>query len=400
MSFMRSYKGTILASYLAFVIQGIVNNINPIFFVIYRERYGLTFLQVGALITVNFGVQILVDFTAAQLGTRMSYRKGMLLSSVCSFAGLFGLGITAFLSGHHFVWLLLCVTLNAIGGGLLEVLVSPLVEAVPSSAAKDKAMSLLHSFYCWGCLGFIAVSTLLLKLIGEKYWFIIPFIWSALPILDGIAFSFVPIYKLESDEKPAGRLELFRNPVFLLLFVMMFTAGASEMGMSQWSSYFAETGLGVGKMLGDLFGPCFFCLTMGLARVVFSRAGERLPLRKYFAFSCLLCIVSYLLAALSPIPWIGLAACGLCGLSVGIMWPGTYSIASLECKEGGTRMFAFLALAGDIGCTGGPKLVELGAELFPKYGIRAGLLMGTVFPIALVLATAALAAGTGKKRKH
>lgn len=383
----KSYKSTVLASYLGFVIQGIVNNINPIFFVIYREQYGLSLTEVGALITVNFAVQILVDFLAAQLAGKFSYRKGMIAYGVFSFAGLCGIGVTGFLSGYHFAWLLFCVTLNAIGGGLLEVLVSPLVEAVPTEGAKDKSMALLHSFYCWGCLGFIAVSTVILQLIGKDKWYFIPFIWAVLPLLDAIAFCFVPICTLPSDDKPVKRRKLFRNPVFLMLFVMMFTAGASEMGMSQWASYFAETGLHVNKTLGDLFGPCFFCLLMGGARVLFSRTKSSFSLKRFFLYSCILCVIAYLIAALSPIPWIGLVACGICGLSVGIMWPGTYSIASLRCPEGGTRMFAFLALAGDIGCTSGPKLIELGATLNPDMGIRAGLLLGTAFPVILFLFT-------------
>lgn len=383
----KNYRSTVLASYLGFVIQGIVNNINPIFFVIYREQYGLSFTEVGALITVNFAVQILIDFLAAQIAGKFSYRKGMIASGVFCFCGLVGIGVTGLLSRGHFLWLLLCVILNAIGGGLLEVLVSPLVEAVPSGQAKDKSMALLHSFYCWGCLGFIGISTLLLKLVGRSRWYLIPFLWAVLPLIDAIAFGFVPICTLPSDEKPVKRRALFHNPVFLMLFVMMFTAGAAEMGMSQWASYFAETGLHVNKTLGDLFGPCFFCLLMGSARVMFSRPQSGLSLRKFFLWSCVLCVLTYLTAALSPVPWIGLAACGICGLSVGILWPGTYSIASLKCPEGGTRMFAFLALAGDIGCTSGPKLIELGASLNPKMGIRAGLLLGTAFPVILCVFT-------------
>ncbi|MCQ2422690.1 MAG: MFS transporter [Lachnospiraceae bacterium] len=394
---MKNDRGTILASYLGFVVQGIVNNINPIFFVIYRERFGLSFAQVGALITVNFGVQILVDFTAAQVAGKLSYRKGMIASSICSFTGLCGIGCMAFLRSGHFAWILGCVILNAIGGGLLEVLASPLVEAVPSSSAKDKAMSLLHSFYCWGCLTFVGVSTILLKLLGDERWYIIPFLWAILPLLDGIAFCFVPIYTLPSDAQIVKRRSLFGNPMFLLLMFMMLMAGASEMGMSQWASYFAETGLGVDKTIGDLCGPCFFCLMMGLARLLFGRSGDRLPLRRFFVYSCLLGVATYLLAALSPLPWLGLLACGFCGLSVGIMWPGTYSIASVECKEGGTRMFAFLALAGDLGCTGGPKLVEFGAELFPEKGLSAGLLLGAIFPFLLLCSVVVLGMMTNKK---
>ena len=267
----------------------------------------------------------------------------------------------------------------------MKVLVSPIVEAVPGKE-KEKAMSLLHSFYCWGCVGFIAVSTLLLKILGAEKWFLLPLIWTVLPLINVFVFMKVPILRLVEEGQEMPVRKLFSLKVFWLLLALMLCAGASEMGMSQWASYFAEIGLKVDKAMGDLLGPCFFCILMGLMRTFFGRSEGKIKLHALIKFSCALCVISYLLAVFAPHPLLGLMGCGLCGLSIAIFWPGTFSIAAKTCKAGGTAMFAILALAGDVGCAAGPQLVTIVSRFFPAYGLKAGLLAAVIFPVTLFAA--------------
>ncbi|SFR80163.1 MFS transporter [Anaeromicropila populeti] len=380
----NNYRFTIYACYLGYIVQGIINNVSPILFVTYQNRLGISLDKIGILIAVNFGVQILIDIVAAKYVDKIGYRLSMILAHIFSTIGLIGIGVTPFFFNTPFAGLLTATILNGIGGGLLEVLVSPIVEAAPSEK-KDKVMSMLHSFYCWGCVGFIAISTIALRIISQEYWYVLPIVWSAVPILNCILFGFVPIGVLVEDGEQMSFHSLCRKKIFWILIVFMLCAGASEMGMSQWASYFAEIGLGVNKTFGDILGPCFFSFMMGIARLIYGKSDSEINLNHFMAGSCVLCVCSYLLAVFAPIPVLGLIGCGLCGLSVGILWPGTFSIAARECKAGGTTLFALLALAGDIGCISGPELVSIVSGKFPFYGLKAGLLAAVIFPVILLI---------------
>ncbi|MDD3402184.1 MAG: MFS transporter [Hespellia sp.] len=384
-----NYQYTIYACYLGYIVQGIINNVNPIFFIVYQKMLGLSLDKIAALIAINFGLQIVVDLLASRYVDRIGYRTSMMFAHVFAAAGLMGVGIFPYLFGNVFGGLVFATLLNAIGGGILEVLVSPIVEAAPSKE-KEKAMSMLHSFYCWGCILFIAVSTIVLRIIGTAHWYFIPVVWALLPLVNILLFGAVPIETLVEEGKEIGFRALFKNKTFWLLALLMICAGASEQGMSQWASYFAETGLHINKTLGDLFGACFFCAMMGLSRTFYGRQGHKINLKRFMSGSCVLCIVSYLLAVFAPFPFLGLLGCGLCGLSVGILWPGTFSQAAKVCRDGGTAMFALLALAGDIGCMSGPTVVSAVADLFPEIGLKAGLLAAIVFPVVMLLAVSFL----------
>ncbi len=380
----NNYKYTVYACYIGYIVQGIINNISPIFFVIYQKRLGISLDKIGMLIALNFGTQILTDIIAAKYVDRIGYRKSMIIAHISATIGIFGIGLFSLVFSNAFLGLVFATILNSIGGGLLEVLVSPIVESVPSKE-KDKAMSMLHSFYCWGCVGFILISTLVLKFIGESYWYFIPFMWAIIPFINIFMFSYVPINTLVEEDERVSIKFFFEKKIFWIIVIMMICAGASELGMSQWASYFAEIGLGVNKTVGDIMGPVFFSIMMGLTRLFYGKKGEVVNLEKFICISCLLCVLSYIMAAFSPYPIIGLLGCGLCGLSVGILWPGMFSIAAKNCKEGGTALFAILAFAGDMGCVAGPQTVNIISSMFTDYGIKAGFMGAIVFPILMIV---------------
>lgn len=381
-------RHTLYASYLGYITQAIINNLPPLLFLTFQRTFAISIERISMLITLNFGIQILVDFFAARYVDRIGYRPCIVAAHVFSASGLIALGVLPYLLPSAYVGILIAMTLNAIGGGLIEVLISPIVEALPGDE-KASAMSLLHSFYCWGHMGVVILSTVYFAAVGVEAWRVLPMLWAVLPLLNTFFFTRVPIRTLGSQEERVPVRRLLTSRVFWLLFVLMVCSGASEQGMSQWSSYFAESGLGVSKAMGDLLGPCAFALMMGLARLAYGLYGARINLRGALYASSALCMASYVISVFAPWPMLSLVGCALCGLSVGMMWPGTFSTAAQANPQGGTAMFALLALAGDLGCAGGPTLVGFvsgaaGGEL------KAGLLCAIVFPIGLVLALTAL----------
>lgn len=391
----KGYKQTINACFIGYIIQAIVNNFVPLLFLTFQSSYGIPLSRITLLITVNFAVQLTVDLASVSFVDRIGYRASMLIAHGMSALGLAGLTILPGLLGNAYTGLLISVVCYAIGGGLLEVLVSPVMESCPTDN-KEKAMSMLHSFYCWGQVGVVLVSTLFFRLFGIGNWWILALIWAVVPVANGILFARVPIAPLiEDGEKGMTVRELFGMRQFWLLMLMMICAGASELSVSQWASTFAEKGLGVSKTLGDLMGPMFFALLMGGARAFYGKYGEKVELDRFMTGSALLCVISYLCISLVPIPWIGLLACGICGLSVGIMWPGTFSKATASIKRGGTAMFALLALGGDIGCSGGPTLVGFVSEAFGE-DLHKGILAGMIFPAVLLICLSGTKNGTRK----
>lgn len=388
----KAYKWTVNACFIGYIIQAIVNNFVPLLFLTFQSSYGIPLSRITLLITVNFAVQLTVDLVSVTFVDRIGYRASMLIAHGMSALGLAGLTILPRILPSAYVGLLISVVCYAVGGGLLEVLVSPVMESCPTDN-KEKAMSMLHSFYCWGQVGVVLVSTLFFRIFGIGSWWILALLWAIVPIANGILFARVPIAPLIADgEKGMTVRELFGMRAFWLLMLMMVCAGASELSVSQWASTFAEKGLGISKTLGDLMGPMFFALLMGCARAFYGKYGEKVELDRFMTGSALLCVISYLCISLVPIPWIGLLGCGICGLSVGIMWPGTFSKATVSIKRGGTAMFALLALGGDIGCSGGPTLVGLVSGAFGD-NLHRGILAGAIFPIILLVCLT----GTGRK---
>ena len=386
-----SFTDTIRACYAGYITQAIVNNLSPLLFVLFMNRYGIPLEKITFLTTFNFLTQLCVDMIAAKYTDRVGYRTCAVAAHIFSAGGLVCLALLPGMFRDPFAGLFVSCILYAIGGGLIEVIISPIVEASPSEN-KAAAMSLLHSFYCWGSLAVILISTLVLRFAGQEHWQILPLLWALLPAVNAVIFTRVPIHTLTAKDEGMGIRELFQNGLFQLFFILMIASGASELSMSQWASAFAEKGLQVSKTAGDIAGPCFFALLMGLSRLFYGKYGEKIDLLKYIRFSCVLCIVSYLLAALSPSPVIALFGCGLCGLSVGILWPGVFSLASARLPKGGTAMFALLALAGDVGCSAGPTLVGQAASFFGN-DLRIGLLTAGLFPVILLLMSTKLSKG-------
>lgn len=380
----NQYDKTISACFTGYIVQAVVNNFTPLLFLFFQRSYDIPLTQITLIVTFNFGIQLLVDLLSVGFIDKIGYRASIVAAHVLSAAGLVLLTILPEILPSHFIGILISVTVYAAGGGLLEVLVSPLVEACPSDN-KEKAMSMLHSFYCWGHAGVVLISTLFFYTAGIENWKILALAWSLIPIVNAFVFTKVPIASLIEDGEKGLRLkELFSLKVFWILLIMMVCAGASEQAVSQWASTFAEEGLGISKTAGDLAGPMSFAVLMGASRLFYGKYGDRINLEHFMIYSSCLCVLAYLGASLIPVPQLSLAACALCGFSVGIMWPGTYSKASSALPKGGTAMFALLALGGDIGCSGGPALVGMVSGAFGD-NLKAGILAGVIFP-ALLLA--------------
>lgn len=378
------------ACFVGYIVQAIVNNFAPLLFVTFQTSYQIPLSQITLLITINFLLQLILDSFSAWFIKKMGYRRSTLIAHAFSAAGLVLMTFLPEILPNAFVGLLIAVLFYAIGGGLIEVIISPMIEACPTDN-KEQMMSLLHSFYCWGHVGVVLLSTLFFWLFGISNWKILAFIWAIVPLANLVAFIKVPIYTLEGDSEQSGfqMRTLFSQKIFWILMLMMVCSGASEQAVSQWASTFAEEGLGVSKAVGDLAGPMAFALMMGLARLIFGKYGERINLHRFIQFSCLLCMASYLCISLVPNPVIGLVGCAVCGFSVGIFWPGTYSTGAAVLKSGGTSMFALLALAGDFGCMSGPTLAGFVSTCFGG-NLRAGILAAIVFPALMLFGTALL----------
>lgn len=380
----HQYNRTITACFVGYIVQAIVNNFVPLLFLVFQRTYDIPLSQITLLVTFNFGIQLLVDLLSAGFVDKIGYRVSMVAAHILSAAGLILLAVLPEMLPLPFAGILISVMVYAIGGGLLEVLVSPVVEACPSDN-KEKAMSMLHSFYCWGHVGVVLISTIFFQLFGIENWRMMAVLWAAIPLCNAYVFTRVPMAALlEDGDTGLGFKELFGMKIFWVLLVMMICAGASEQAVSQWASAFAEQGLGISKAAGDLTGPMAFAILMGAARAFYGKYGDKIHLDHFMIGSAGLCIISYLGISLLPVPQLNLIACAVCGLSVGIMWPGTFSKAAKALPRGGTVLFALLALGGDVGCSGGPTFVGF---LSSRLGnnLKMGILAGIIFPVVLLI---------------
>ena len=379
----NNYKKTLTACYLGFVTQAISANFAPLLFLTFKSTYGVTLEKIAMIPMVFYLAQLLIDLAATKFADKIGYRTCVVASQVLSAAGLAAMAFLPDLLSLPFVGILISVVLYAIGSGLTEVLVSPIVEACPFEN-KDGMMSLLHSFYCWGALGVVLGSTLFFAVFGIEHWRVLTLIWALVPLYNTWNFISCPIERLVEAGKSMRIRQLLRLPLFWLIIILMICSGASEATMAQWASAFTESALGVSKAVGDLAGPGLFAMFMGISRMLYGKFSEKLNLTKVMLLCGAMCVGCYLLASLSASPILGLTGCALCGLAVGIMWPGSISISSQKCPRGGTAMFAFLALAGDLGATVSPAMVGSLSDLAGG-NLKAGLLAATVFPAVLVI---------------
>ncbi len=401
MSKQYTYRNTTFACYRGYITQAIINNLAPLLFIIFQTDFSISYERLGQLVLFNFGTQLLTDVWATKYADRFGYRNCMVAAHAFSVIGLLSLGILPKLLPWSYTALVFSVILYGIGGGLLEVIVSPIIEALPNEN-KEASMSLLHSFYCWGQMIVVLLSTLLLWVIGRDLWFLIPILWAIFPLYNMFKFFHVPLLPLLHEGTGMRLKELFTHPSFYLTLLLMVCAGASEQIMSQWSSLFAEKGLQVPKLIGDLLGPGLFAFFMGIGRTLYGKFGDRLPLKTCLFGSSILCIGTYLVTVFTPYAFFSLFACSLCGFSVSLMWPGTYSLTSARFPRGGTMMFGVLAICGDLGCSFGPWLagkisdnvkssgrtltvwIDRGLDV-EQLGLRTGLLVAIIFPLMIAV---------------
>ena len=377
------YKYTIYACFIGYITQAIANNLAPLLFSCFMFDFHLSTMQITTFVVLNFMTQILSDVFASKYADKIGYKKCILFAHLCSFIGLFGLTIFPFIF-HPFIGFMIATIIYAIGSGFIEVLISPVVEACPTEN-KESIMSLLHSFYCWGSVSVILFSTLFFFLFGKENWYYLPFLWSMIPLFNTFFFSQVEVPTLVETNESMSLKQLSKHTLFYLLLVLMIMSGACEHAMCQWASTFFELGLNITKTTGDLLGPCMFAILMGLSRVFYGNYGHKIHLLRFIQMSSILCIISYLLVSLSTNSIFNLIGCALCGLSVGIFWPGVISIASKSFPKGGTVLFAYMALAGDVGCVMGPYMVGLTTSI--TNSIQNGYLVATLFPILLFIFT-------------
>ena len=382
----KSYEHTIYASYVGYITRAIVNNLAPLLFLTFAATFELSLAQITMITTINFMTQLLVDLICVKVVDKVGYRPSVIFAHICAALGLVGMAVLPDLLGNAYVGLIAAVILYAIGGGIIEVLISPIVEACPTKK-KEAAMSLLHSFYCWGHVGVVLLSTAFFAVFGVDNWRILACLFALVPLCNIFYFKLVPIYPIAEGHEKLEFGQLLRKRSFWLLIVMMVCAGASEQAMSQWASAFAETGLKVSKTMGDLLGPCAFAVCMGLARAIYGKYSEQIPLKKMMVGSAVLCIACYLLAVFGGHPVLGLIGCAICGFSVGIFWPGTFSIAAWKLPGGGTAMYALMALAGDLGCSSGPTVVGMVADRM-NGDLKSGILVAIAFPVVMLLCLA------------
>lgn len=399
-----NYKHTVGAAYISYIVQAIVNTISPLLFVVYSERLGLSLLQISVLITFNFVIQLSVDLASTLFVTGLGYRRSVVLAQILATLGLCLMPTLTAIMPSKFIALLISSTVMCSGGGLIEVIVSPIVEAIPGDK-KASDMSILHSFYCWGQVIVILITTAYLSVFGIESWSFLPLIFTVFPLTALAIFLFAPINELEGDTERRGFSHLRRQNGFLTMVIIMVAAGASEVAIAQWASLFAEKGLGVSKSIGDLLGPCAFAVAMGFSRVIFGKYASRIRLERWIAASFALCIVAYAITVFSSVPAISFVGFALCGISVAILWPGTYSLGAEFIPTGGTLMFAFFAFSGDLGCTLGPDLIGIVSDAVIKNGsfltsfisgdttavaLKCGILFAMIFPISGLVASIVL----------
>lgn len=377
------YQKTLIACYLGFITQAITANFAPLLFLTFHRTYQISLGRIAFISTAFFFTQLLVDLFCAKYVDRIGYRRSVIASEVFSASGLIGLAFLPSLLPDPYVGILISVIIYAMGSGLIEVLVSPIVEACPFDN-KESVMSLLHSFYCWGSVGVILLSTIFFAIFGIENWRILACIWALIPLYNTFNFISCPIESLTEEGEGLSIRQLCHIPIFWLALVLMVCAGASEISMAQWVSAYVESALGISKSIGDIIGPCLFAVMMGTSRSFYGKYGEKIDLMKFMIGSGALCLVCYLLSALAPLPFLNLVGCAVCGFSVGIMWPGTISIASKKIPLGGTAMFALLAMAGDLGGSVGPGIVGFVTQN-ANDNLKVGMLAGCVFPTVLVL---------------
>lgn len=375
-----NYTPTKISAYVGYFVQAIVNNFLPILFVAFQDIYGIGYEKLGRLIVFNFITQMVTDILSPKIISLLGYRKTAVM---CQLIAALGLTLAAVLPNvlpNAYIGIVLAVIVYAFASGLMEVIISPMIEMLPTSN-KSGNMSLLHSFYCWGQAITTVGTTLLLSAFGYRGWTYIPLIWAIVPFINAFSFIRVPIVEPQPERKSDSFRVLFSDRRFRVFMLIMLCAGASEIAMAEWASVFAQNALGVSQIAGDLAGPCAFSLFMGLGRLLYAAFSEKISYRSTVIVLGLCCAVCYYIAAFASIPIFALAACALCGFTVSILWPGTISAGAVAFPRGDAVMFSVFAMCGDIGCCIGPWLLGVVAEHFT---LNIGFAVSSFFPLLMV----------------
>ena len=379
----KKYLPTKLAGYVGFIVQAIVNNFLPILFIVFQDIYGLGYEKLGRLIVFNFATQLFIDLLTPKIVEKIGYRRASFLSQFAAFLGLCMMSVLPRIMENTYLGIVLSITVYAMGSGFMEVILSPMIEMLPTGN-KSGNMAFLHSFYCWGQAFIVPVTTVLVFALGYKNWSYIPLIWAVVPFLNMFSFLKVPIVEPDKEQKQSTLIELLKTPKFVIYMLMMLCAGASEIAMSQWSSLFVQTALGIPKTIGDVAGPCVFALFMAGGRVVYAKFSKKLSFTRLLLWLNIICFICYIMVAVCHIAVLSLVFCALCGLSVSISWPGIYSAGARTFKTGGAVMFGVSAMCGDIGCALGPWVIGIVAEYS---NLNYGFLAAAVFPLLMVFCT-------------
>ena len=385
-----NYKHTLRASYIGYIVQSLINTFVPLLFVTFQTQYEVSLTQISILIMANFGAQIVLDFFAAMLADRIGYRPCVMLAHFLACGGLIGIAFLPEAFANPFIGLLIPVIIYGAGGGLTEVLLTPIVQACPIPN-KDQTISMLHSFYCWGSVIVILGSSAFFALAGIDHWKILAICWAMLPLFNAFYYSRVPMYKLVAEEEKMPFKALATTGIFWLLMIFMFCAGSCEMAIAQWASDFAEEGLHVSKVIGDLLGPCTFGALKGVERLMYAKKGDKIPLWGFMLACSIVCAGCYIVLGLAGSATVSLIACAVAGFVGGVMWPGTFTIAAHVFPKGGTALFGFLALFGDVGCGLGPMITGAISDAFGG-DLKVGFLFGTSFAILMIIGMLVLAA--------
>ena len=380
---MKRYGLAFTASYIGYVIQAMVINFAPLLFVMFQKEFNLSISKISALIVVNFAAQLSMDILSSIYVDKLGYRKCIIAAHIFATFGVASLSFLPDIMNNHFIGLLISMFFSGLGGGIIEVVVSPVVEALPTKS-KSASMSLLHSFYSWGHFFIVILATLYFITIGIENWRILAIIFSLVPFINGILFAICPIESLQKEGEEKVKLKyLLSTRIFFIFLLLMFCGGAAEQAIVQWSSAYAELGLNIDKTFGDIIGTAMFALLMGTSRVIYSICHKKIHLLKFMMLSMILLVASYLLASLSVNPWLSLLGCAMTGFASGIVWPGTLSLTSRYVKAS-TAMYALLAFTGDIGCTVGPWTTGLITDITGN--MQDGFLISTIYPLITVLA--------------
>ncbi|MCI8600772.1 MAG: MFS transporter [Oscillospiraceae bacterium] len=410
-----NYRATVRACYLGNLLQS-CGAIFAILFVPLRTLYGLTYTQYGLLVSVNFIVQVCSDILFSKPVERLGFRPFAVLSPILTSTGLvlFALAPVLF-PGNVFFGFCVGMFVFAAAAGLQELLLSPILDGVPMpEEKKKKAMSLLHSFFAWGQIGAVLITTLLVWVLKAEQWQLITVLWALPPLVNVFLFAKAPLDAKVSAGNAMSLKQLFTSKIFLVVLLAIIFGGAAEVTMSQWASAFIEKGLNLPKLLGDMLGVCGFSLMLGLGRTLYGLKGDSISIHKVMIFGSLGAFCLYLLAALSGSPFVGMAACGLTGFCVSMLWPGSIVVASRELPLAGASMFALMSAGGDLGSSAASFLtgqvadrVEamgltsfMGSAVTPEQAaLRAGLFFAALFPICCFGINILLQWMTEKKQK-